>query len=373
MTLNSPLSKAVYVGLVVILGCGGTEQPAQSTANAAGASGSGMPASGSGAGSSSGAGAAGTTTPSGRSGSPAAGSSGSAAPLAGSGSAGADALPVAGQAGGTSAGASGAAAGSGGAAATAPALPPVTSTDKPGPFETVQDLQSGPRRASGVFRPKTLGENGLRHPLFVWGCGGGSNPASYADHMNRIASHGFVVISEVSAIGDDGTPLTAALDWLIAENGRADSAFYQHLDTTKVAVGGHSIGSVNSFLVADDARWTTTIHVAGGSLDDVNDPFAPTTGMGGKSLVHPVAYICAETDAFGNTEKTAKDYESTTVPVFFTVIDGADHVGAARDGLPVMVAWLRWQLGGETDRRASFLDPQGEFHSGKFVSQSKNW
>ena len=170
-----------------------------------------------------------------------------------------------------------------------------------------------------------------------------------------------------------GAPLLAAYDWLKAENERAGSAFYQKLDLTRAGLGGHSIGSVNSFLVAKDPRWKTTIHVAGGSLDDVNDPFAPTTGAGGKSLVHPVAYICAETDTFGNTDKTELDYANTTAPVFFTIIDGADHVNAARQGLPVMVAWLRWQLAGETDRRGAFLDPQGEYCTGKFGSRSKNW
>jgi hypothetical protein len=56
-----------------------------------------------------------------------------------------------------------------------------------------------------------------------------------------------------------------------------------------------------------------------------------------------------------------------------TVINGADHVSATKDGLPVIIAWLRWQLAGETDRRASFLDAKGAFSTGRFVSKSKNW
>jgi hypothetical protein len=259
------------------------------------------------------------------------------------------------------------------AGAAVPSLPAVTSVDADGPFETVQDLAAGPRGASGLFHPAQLGEGGVLHPIFVWGCGGGSNPASYADHLNRIASHGFVVIAEVSRIGDDGDVLSASLDWILAENERSESPFHGKLDPNNVAAGGHSIGSVNTFFMADDARLRTTIHVAGGSLDNVNDPFAPTSGMGGMGLVHPTALICSESDTFGNVEKTQKDYAAATAPVFFTVMTGSDHVAAARDGLPAIVAWLRWHLAGETERRSMFLDAMGEFQTGKWVTQTKNW
>jgi hypothetical protein len=249
----------------------------------------------------------------------------------------------------------------------------VTSVDDPGPFQTTRDLATGPKGATGLFRPSELGENGVLHPIFIWGCGGGADPSSYATELDRIASHGFVVLAEVSNIGDDGAPLIAAIDWIVAENERADSIFHHTLDTSKIGLGGHSIGSVNSFIAAPDPRLTTTIHVAGGSLDDVNDPNSPTTGMGGAHLTHPAAFICSENDVFGNVEKTEQDYAKTQVPVFFTIMSGAEHVGATAVGLPAIVAWLRWQLAGEQDRRGMFLDAQGEFQTGIFVSQTKNW
>jgi hypothetical protein len=252
-------------------------------------------------------------------------------------------------------------------------LPHVDSTSGKGPFETMQDLRSGPKGSSGMFRPAELGQNGVHHPIFVWGCGGGSTPTTYAELMNQIASHGFVVIAETSNIGDEGAPLTAAIDWLISENGRSGSPFYQKLDTAKIGLGGHSIGSANAFKVAKDMRVTTSIHVAGGSLDMAGDINAPTTGSGGKGLVHPVAYVCSEMDQFGNVEKTELDYQNTSVPAWMTVMTGVDHVAAARQGMPAIIAWLRWHLAGETERRSAFLDPGGEFNSGKYVSKSKNW
>lgn len=271
------------------------------------------------------------------------------------------------------AGAAGAATAGAAGQAASPRLPPVTSTSEAGPFSPKQDLNAGPQGQSGVFWPDPLGQDDILHPVFIWGCGGSSTPSQYADQLSQIASHGFIVVAEIVEIGDDGAPLTAAIDWITAENERADSMFHRRVDVSKIALGGHSIGSANSFFVADDPRLTTTIHVAGGSLDDVNDPFAATTGMGGKRLVHPVAYICSMSDTFGNVEKTEKDYDNTTVPAWMTVMTGVDHVAAARSGLPATIAWLRWHLAGENERRSAFLDESGEFMTGIFVSRSKNW
>jgi hypothetical protein len=292
----------------------------------------------------------------------------------GSGGTGGSTGAAAGGTGGNPADAGSAAlgAGSDGGAATptgnvapAPKLPPVTSVDADGPFKTTQDLAAGPNGQSGLFYPTELGKDGLQHPIFLFGCGGSSTPSQYVDHMNRIASHGFVTIAEISTTAADGATLKASLDWIIAQNERPQSVFFHKLDTTKIAVGGHSIGSVNAFAIASDPRLTTSIHVAGGSLGN--------QGSSALTLTHPAAYICSESDVFGNVEKAQADYKVTTVPVFFTVMTGSDHVAAARDGLPAIVAWLRWHLGGETDRRSSFLDSTGEFRTGKFVSQSKNW
>lgn len=254
-----------------------------------------------------------------------------------------------------------------------PALPRVTSVELPGPFEVVEELSGGPRGRSGLFYPAELGRGGLKHPIFLWGCGGGAQPSSYAAQLRLVASHGFVVVAEVSMIGDDGDVLRASLDWIIAEVTRAGSPFFDSLDTERIGAGGHSIGSVNTFLMVDDPRLVTSVHVAGGSLDDVYDVRAPTTGTGGKRLIHPAALICSESDLFGNVEKTELDYEQASAPVFFTIMRGVDHVAAASEGLPAMVAWLRWQLGGEAERRAMFLEPSGEFCTGKYMSRSKNW
>jgi len=155
-----------------------------------------------------------------------------------------------------------------------------------------------------------------------------------------------------------------AVDWLIAENTKAGSQYLQKLNIAKIASGGHSQGSISTFAFAGmDTRLTTTIHVAGGSFD----------GNGYRNLKKPTLYIGGSGDTLA-LSNTKRDYENTNnVPVFLTVIEGASHTSAARDGWTPIVAWLRWHLGDEVQRKSMFIGANCDFCTGKFVSQSKGW
>ncbi|MET0335294.1 MAG: hypothetical protein ABW190_13560, partial [Rhizobacter sp.] len=215
-------------------------------------------------------------------------------------------------------------------------------------------------RSGWVVYPTNLGANGLKHPIFIWGPGAGTGPAEYEFHLRRLASHGFVVFSQTSS--NSGSEMTSAISWLISENGRSASPYYQKLDTTKIAAGGHSRGSIASFAIAGDSRLTTTIHVSGGSFD----------GNGPNNLRKPAAYLCGGSDTIA-LPNCDRDYTNTDVPVFYSVVGNASHTQAAREALPAITAWLRWHIGGETSRRDNFLASNCAFCSGKWVSKKKNW
>jgi hypothetical protein len=298
-----------------------------------------------------------------------AGGAGAAAP---SGSAGSDSSAAGAGGAEPSSGAAGAAAGSGGDAAAgtaaAPAsgagpLKPTMNVAEDGPYPTTLDAEADGGAGYLVY-PTELGADGVKHPIFVWGTGSGSVPSQYEMHLKRLASHGFVVYSaDTSSV--TGALLRAGIDYLFAENERDGSPLYQKLDLTKVGVGGHSLGSLSTYDIADDERITTTIHVDGGQFD----------GMGGPRLKKPALFICGE-DSWG-TPNCNNDYEGSAVPIFYTRIEGLigaeGHIMAADAGLEIWLAWMRWQLGAEEERRKDFLDPMCTYCTGKYDSQSKNW
>ncbi len=241
------------------------------------------------------------------------------------------------------------------------ALPPVNSVAVNGPFNTQEDRNTGPTGSAWVVRPSNLGQDGIDHPIFVWGPGAGTGPAEYDFFLERVASHGFVVYSIVST--GDGDEMIDGLDWLLAQNSNPSSPYFGHLDADNIAFGGHSRGSLSTFGAADDPRLTTTIHVAGGSFD----------GQGAFNLRNPALYVAGEDD-FLATPNVEEDYDVTSVPVFFTTIDDTDHIMATRNGQEVIVDWLRWHLAGEDFRSANFIDFfTCAYCSTPYTTEFKNW
>jgi hypothetical protein len=238
-------------------------------------------------------------------------------------------------------------------------LPPVSDVTRPGPYAVTIDQTAGPGDDGWLVYPTNAGQNGVDHPVLIWGPGAGSDPAAYEDMLRQWASHGFVVYSEVSS--SSGDYMVDALDWLEGENVRSSSPLYQDLDLSEVAFGGHSRGSIGTFDVATEPRLDTTIHVAGGSFD----------GNGPSNLRNPALYIGGDADfATSNVER---DYTNTRVPVWFNILDNTDHIAATRNAQHIITAWLRWRLADEEFRRTeNFLRSDCTFcNLGDVVY--KNW
>ncbi|MER7577056.1 hypothetical protein [Streptomyces sp. NPDC126514] len=254
------------------------------------------------------------------------------------------------------------AAGGGGGGPTDPpggTLPPVTDVTAPGPYAVTIDTTAGPGNDGWLVHPSNAGENGVNHPVLVWGPGAGSDPATYEDMLRQWASHGFVVYSEVSS--SSGAYMVDALDWIEDQNASPSSPLYQDIDTSEVAFGGHSRGSIGTFDVADEPRLETTIHVAGGSFD----------GNGPDNLRNPALYIGGDDDfATANMER---DYANTDVPVWFNILNGTDHIAATRNGQHVITAWLRWHLADEEFHRTQDFLRSGCTFCGLGATQYKNW
>ena len=60
--------------------------------------------------------------------------------------------------------------------------------------------------------------------------------------------------------GQDGKAFLDYITWAIAENGKSCSAYYQSLDTTKIAADGFSCGGLMSENVSGDPRFTAIGH-----------------------------------------------------------------------------------------------------------------
>lgn len=238
---------------------------------------------------------------------------------------------------------------------------PATSVDEDGPFTPTRIENGGATGSSWVFYPEELGQNGMKHPVFNWGPGAGTAPSNYIDHLNRLASHGFVVISQPSS--GNGGPEIAALDWMLAQNDVDSSPFYQKLDPTKVGAGGHSLGSLTTMAMAGDERLNLYVLVCGGCMSG-------NGGCGAADIHGPTVILGGDTDI--GTPNYEGDYEEITSPVVFVTKAETGHIPCARNNLAPWVAFMRWQWCGEEEWKPKF-ESGGEYCTNPWECKSKNF
>lgn len=254
-----------------------------------------------------------------------------------------------------------------------------------GPFPAIKEVVSGlPDHV--IYRPAQL--NGLgptKLGVLLWGNGGcRADGASARQHLLEIASHGYVAIApgtirsgpgatssrQAEGPREDGsfppvetTPenMVAALDWILAENGRAASPWYQRIDPVAIAVAGHSCGGLQAIKLSADPRVATTVVQNSGVLNPGSDN--PIRGLTVEkaelgNLHAPVLYV------LGGQRDVAwpngmDDYARINhVPVAVANLDvGHGGTFAQPNGgraAQIVWRWLDWRLRGDTAAGAWF-------------------
>lgn len=206
-------------------------------------------------------------------------------------------------------------------------------TKKLGPWKPMHVEKTGPTGASWVFYPEGFGKDGLKHPAFNWGPGAGTGPSNYLDHLNLLASYGFIVISQPST--NSGK---AAIDWLLKQNETTGSMWFGKIDTNRVARGGHSMGALQSMSEAGDDRLKATVLVCGGTMSG-------NGGGGAAKITYPSIFLGGTGES--GTRNFAGDYAEVKGPSVFVTHTMADHISCARDNMGPWVAFMRWHLCGE--------------------------
>ncbi len=286
-----------------------------------------------------------------------------------------------------------------------PASPEPTPATGSGPYPALIEGDPGVPGHT-IYRPKSLvpfsPENTM--PVLAWGNGGCANSSQmHAPFLVEIASHGFLVVAigpyneggstegggMMMGGGTKSAQLLEALDWATAENKRPDSKYYRKLDPSKFAAAGMSCGGLQALEVSPDPRVSTTLVMNSGLFAGGMPKIgAPKVGMpqgkapqgkapkaGGmmmampalgkdhlQKLHSPVVYIDGgESDiAYKNGED---DFEKVDkIPIAIAHYDNVGHGGTytqpnGGEFGKAAVAWLKWQLKGDTKAKKMFAGP----------------
>ena len=252
---------------------------------------------------------------------------------------------------------------------------PQTGNPPTGPFAIVVEHDPG-LATHTIYRPRELSMDD--HPVLVWGEGGcAKNGLMFPEYLSEIASHGFVVIADGPPIARpaggpgaggggpppggggagppadrftmvDGTALVAAMDWLEAESKSRSSRFYGKVNVERIAAMGMSCGGLMSYGASNDPRVATVGIWNSGLFEDERNA-AIYDGIHSSVII----VTGGESDiAYANGKR---DFEvmPARIPVFYGVHPSVGHGGTYNqdNGGPfgvVAVAWLKWQLQGDT-------------------------
>lgn len=203
-----------------------------------------------------------------------------------------------------------------------------------------------------VYRPRTLGQNGLRHPIILWGNGTGGSPRTYSGLLEHWASHGFVVAAARTSNAGSGDEMISCLNYLVTENGRSSGTFAGKLNVNRVATAGHSQGGGGSIMAGQDSRVT------------VSAPFQPyTLGLGHRASSQrnqsgPMFLMTGGSDTIAAPGLNARPvFNNANVPVFWGELRGAGHfepVGNAGGYRGPSTAWLRYHLMDDQNAESTF-------------------
>lgn len=237
--------------------------------------------------------------------------------------------------------------------------------DRNGPLATTVEDVGFSDGGHILVRPTTLtNEPNTKHPVAIWGPGGGTPPRDYLQLLTRMASQGFVIVGIRESTGD-AVLMSAAIDWLEEQNANSSSPMYDKLILNRVGVFGHSMGGLSSEATAlADKRVSTALLDNSGSFS--HDALVNVTV--------PVGIIYGETGQEKPNAEGDFNNPGNKAPVWLSMMAGGGHGSGPWDGAGANVAWMRWHIGGENSRKDAFLGNGGAYNnSGVWKTEFKNW
>jgi S-formylglutathione hydrolase FrmB len=263
-----------------------------------------------------------------------------------------------------------------GAMASGPTLPPITDPAMPGPFGFKVVATAPGLDTATLYIPEKLGENGVKHPVIVWTNGAGGSTSFYVNLLQHFASHGFFVVADKMSGGNHNDEIPeqkAGIAWAAAEAARMDSPYFGKIDAGRIAVAGHSLGSIASFASAADPLVKASIHWSAGLTG--NPVGAEESWLQG--LHAPAAFFCggAEPNAL---PRCSGDFDNAppSVPIFYGTVEGVTHTSTygepnAGQWGRAGVAWFRFTLAGDESFRSWFKAPGCMLCSSPWMGKSR--
>ena len=261
-----------------------------------------------------------------------------------------------------------------------------------GPFKAIMKEEPTLKEHT-VFAPQDLSIFNEKTPLpvLVWGNGACSNsPWEHYKFLNEIASYGYIVLA-TGFFPEEGKPYRGpmsrteqqieSIDWIIAQNADKNSPYYNKIAVDNIAVAGMSCGGLQTLFNCADPRIKTLMICNSGLFNESNAgsavggmPMPPKSKL--KEIHTSIIYILGgETDiAYGNGMDDFHRIDHVPAcAANFPVGHGGTYAQPHGGEFSVVaLAWLNWQLKGNTEAAKMFVGTDCELSKREGWTLEKN-
>lgn len=228
-----------------------------------------------------------------------------------------------------------------------------------------------------IYYPKELETTEKKYPVVVFTNGTGVAGSKYVALFEHLASWGFVVIGNEEPETWNGISSDKSIGYLLEQNEKSDSRFYQKIDVDNIGITGHSQGGAGVFNAITECKNASVYKTAVSlsptheeqaismkwhyDLSQINIPLMIVAGTKGDfetQLVIPI-------------EKMIEMYNKIPSDKVMMRKTGYEHGEMLYVADGYVTAWLMWQLQNDNDAAKAFTGDTPEIMNNKLYQDQK--
>ena len=239
-----------------------------------------------------------------------------------------------------------------------------------GPYKVEQAKAEAPEdwKEFVAYYPAELEDSGEQWPAVVFVNGTGVYASKYPALFRHLASWGVIVLGNEDPGTFSGDSADATLAWLLEENEKPDSIFYQKVDTDHLGLSGHSQGGVGVFNAISEQPHGG-LYACAVSLSPTQEDWAEALKIPydpSKTAI-PTLVLAGTNNDVITPEGMEKLYGKLAGPKAMALRTDTDHGQMLYTGDGYVTAWFLYWLQGDEEAGSAFWGGAPE------MANNPNW
>lgn len=228
-----------------------------------------------------------------------------------------------------------------------------------------------------IYYPKELETTAKKYPAVVFSNGTGVAGSKYVALFEHLASWGFVVIGNEEPETWNGISSDKSIGYLLEQNEKSDSKFYQKIDVENIGITGHSQGGVGVFNAITECG-NANVYKTAVALSPTHEEQAASVKWHYDLTQIKVPFMMIagtkgdfETKSVIPIEKMKNMYGKIPTDKVMARKTGYEHGEMLYVADGYVTAWLMWQLQNDTEAAKAFTGDIPEIMSNKLYQDQK--